>query len=121
MADLISLRQLFTYRIDRLKIPANPAIQIDDQLRIVERTSAEGYVHYCKSIASNLDMTSGEWTYDMETHWLGYDNPESKWLFHPEQLDTNTQKFLADLNKTKKSKVESLADAATNAKAAKKK
>jgi hypothetical protein len=34
MADMISLRQLFTYRTDAVKIPANPAIQVDDQVRI---------------------------------------------------------------------------------------
>lgn len=85
MADMISLAQLFTYRTDRIQIPANPKIQIDDQVRIIERSTAEGYVHYVKSISSNLDVETGEWTYDLETHWLGED-PKTKWIFSPQQL-----------------------------------
>jgi hypothetical protein len=93
-ADMLSLRQLFTYRKDRVRIPANPAIQIDDQMRIFEETTAEGYIHYVQGISSTLDMTSGEWTYDIDTHWLGYDGPTSKWLFDQRQLAEVSQKYL---------------------------
>jgi hypothetical protein len=100
MADMLSLRQLFTYRVDKVTIPANPAIQIDDQIRINERTTADGYVHYVKGISSSLDMTSGQWTYDMDTHWLGYDRPDAKWLFNPGQLSPTTQAYLDQLKAT---------------------
>ncbi len=109
MADMISLRQVFDYRKDRIRIPANPAIQIDDQCRVNERVTAEGYLHYVSGISSQMDVGSGQWTYDLETFWLGFD-PKSKWLFHPEQLTgpgrgmirrpiygRNADKFLADL------------------------
>ncbi len=93
MADMLSLRQLFTYRTDRIKIPANPAIQIDDQLRVNERVTAEGYLHYVKTISSNLDMQAGTWTYDLETFWLGED-PRARWLYHPEKMTNIGRGFL---------------------------
>ncbi len=92
-ADLIGLAQLFTYRTDKIRIPAYPAIQIDDQIRIWERTTAEGYLHYVKGISSNLDVQSGEWTYDIDTHWLGFD-PETSWVFTPDQMTDDTAKYL---------------------------
>jgi hypothetical protein len=95
MADLISLQELFTYRTDRIRIPANPAIQIDDQVRIVEKTTAEGYRHYVKSIASSLDMGTGQWTYDLETNWLGY-SPDARWVFQKSQTYQATQDYLSD-------------------------
>jgi hypothetical protein len=96
MADMMSLRQLFTYRTDRVTIPANPAIQIDDQVRIFERVTSEGYLHYVKGISSSLDMESGQWTYDLDTHWLGFDRPGSIWLFNPKQFRATTQKTIRD-------------------------
>lgn len=71
MAELISIRQLFTYRKDQLAIPGFPAIQVDDQVRLYERVTGEGFVHYVRGISSTLDMESGEWTYELTTHWLG--------------------------------------------------
>lgn len=94
MADMLSLRQLFTYRKDRVQIPANPAIQIDDQIKIVERVSEEAYVHYVNGISSSLDMSSGEWTYDLDTHWLG-ETPNTRWLFKTEDLYPVSQKYVA--------------------------
>lgn len=96
MADMIQLRQLFSYRNDRVRIPANPAIQIDDQIRIYERSTSEGYIHYVKGISSNLNVATGEWTYDLETHWLGYDKKGGKWLFNPKSLHATTQAYLTE-------------------------
>lgn len=96
MADMISLAQLYTYRTDRVRIPANPKIQIDDQVRILERVSSEGYIHYIKGISSSLDMESGQWTYDLETHWLGQD-PKTQWLFNLDQLAPSTRYHVAQL------------------------
>lgn len=96
MADMLSLRQLFLYRTDKIRIPANPAIQIDDQVQVFERVTAEGYIHYVKGISSSIDMTTGEWVYDLDTHWLGFD-PKTKWLFNPNQLNDVTQKYIAQI------------------------
>lgn len=93
MADMLSLRQLMTYRTDRVRIPGFPKIQVDDQVRIFERTTAEGHLHYVRSIASSIDMVSGEYFYDLETHWLGED-PKAQWLFKPEQRYRSTNAYL---------------------------
>jgi len=96
MAEMIALRQLFTYRSDNVTIAGFPGIQVDDQTRIFERTTSEGYIHYIKGISSSLNHQSGEYTYQLETHWLG-EQPFEKWIFDPAQLSAETQRFLRGL------------------------
>lgn len=96
MAEMLSLRQLFTYRVNKVQIPANPAIQIDDQIRIAERVTSEGYIHYVRGISSSLNNETGEWTYDLDTHWLGFD-PASEWLFKPKDVAKPAQAYLNEL------------------------
>ena len=91
MAEMIALRQAMTYRMSRITIPANPAIQIDDQIRIYERTTGEGYLHRITGIASHYDNEEGTWTYDLTTHWLG-DEPFTKWAFDPDADMSDTTK-----------------------------
>lgn len=79
MADLIMIRQMFQYRTDKIVIPGMPAFQIDDQVRVIERVTNEGYVHYINGIDSSFDMESGEWTYTLATQWLGT-NPDGLWF-----------------------------------------
>jgi hypothetical protein len=98
MADLITVRQMFEFRSDSLTIVGNPAIQIDDQVKIFERTTNEGYIHYVKSIKSTNDLEAGKWTYDLDTHWLG-EAPFSKWAFDPTKLSAATQTYLAAIGK----------------------
>lgn len=96
MADLIVIRQLFSYRSDRLRIPGYSAIQIDDQVRIYESTTAEDHLHYIKGISSSWDIETGEWTYDLDTHWLG-SQPFSNWFFNPADLAPETLAYLKAL------------------------
>lgn len=96
MADLITVRQLFQYRRDTVEIPAHPGIQVDDQVRIFERVTSEGFVHYVMGISSTNDMSTGQWTYNLQTHWLGED-PEKRWIFDRSQLSEATIDFLDDL------------------------
>ncbi len=84
-ADMITVRSLFTYRRDRTTIPGFPGIQVDDQVRIYERVTGEGYIHYVTGIQSNGDLESGEWTYELTTNWLG-DKPDSQWIVPQSQL-----------------------------------
>jgi len=93
MADLIALRALLTYRTDTVTIPGFPGIQVDDQVRIFEQVTAEGYLHYVKGISSDLDLETGKWTYSLDTQWLG-ENPTRKWIFKPENLQEETKKYL---------------------------
>lgn len=92
MADLIAMQQMFAYRRGRARTAGNPAIQIDDQIRIYEETTAETYFHYVQGIDCSLDMESGEWIYELETHWLG--QSETDWVFKTESLDKRTQLYL---------------------------
>ena len=97
MADMIAARQMFEYRRSQATIPGYPAIQIDDQIRIFERVTNETYYHYVMGITSNLDMESGEWTYDLETHWLG-ERPEDAWVVKVDQLDGVTKAYINAVN-----------------------
>jgi hypothetical protein len=97
MAELIAVRQMFTYRSDTIKIAGYPRIQIDDQVKIFERVTNEGYVHYVRSIRSSNDNESGEWTYDLTTNWLGETPGTSSWAFNPSALSAATQEYLEAL------------------------
>lgn len=88
MAEMVAIRGAFTYRTDSITIPAYPRIQIDDQVRVFESSLSEGYYHYVDSINSMNDLTTGSWTYDLSTHWLG-ENPQTNWAF----TDHNRQVF----------------------------
>lgn len=98
MADMIVVRQAFEYRTNQLTIVATPAIQIDDQVRIYERTTGEGSIHYVKSISSTNDLEEGKWTYALSTHWLG-EQPYSRWAFDPAKLSKATRTFLDAIHK----------------------
>jgi len=93
MADLIVLRQLFTYRTDTVRIPGLPAIQVDDQVRLVERISEEHYLHYVKSVSMEFDMKAGTYTYSLGTHWLGA-APFNNWTFDPANMSAETKAYL---------------------------
>jgi len=96
MADLITLRQLFTYRTDKVQIPGNPAIQVDDQVRIYERVTEEGYLHYVTDVAMSWSLETGKYTYELGTHWLG-ETPFSNWTFDPASLAAETRLYLTAL------------------------
>lgn len=93
-ADLIAARQMFDYRRGKVTIWGNPAIQIDDQVRIFERTTNETYFHYVTGISCTLDMEQGTWEYTLETHWLGQD-PNDAWLLDVQRLKKETRDYLA--------------------------
>lgn len=95
MADMIALRQLFTYRTDSATIPGYPRIQIDDQILLTEEVTGEGYLHYVTGISSTNDLETGAWKYELDTHWLGSD-PEGEWAFDPDlSFAPTTRTYLA--------------------------
>lgn len=108
MADFIVIRQAWTFRQNTLTIAANPAIQIDDQVRIYERISNEGYLHYVTGIRSSHDMEEGRWTYDLTTNWLG-ENPFDYWVFDPGTLSSLTKQLIDAIVLNVKSKEEETA------------
>lgn len=78
-AYLISLWIHWTYRKSRFRIPGTPGFEVDDQIRIYERTTSEVYVHYIQGYSSTMDLEQGTWTMDIETHWLG-NGPDREWM-----------------------------------------
>jgi hypothetical protein len=96
MADLISVREMFLYRVGTATCPGNPAIQVDDQVRIWERMTGESYLHYVRSINCTLDVSTGRYTYDLETNWLGTD-PFSNWVIDASKLSAETQYYLKSI------------------------
>ena len=96
MADMITLRQMFTYRQNSLRIPADPRIQVDDQVEIQERTTGEAYKHYVRTISSQWDLETGVWSYDLTTSWLGTD-PQGQWAFKTKGLSAATIAYLTAL------------------------
>lgn len=78
-AYLVSLWIHWSYRKSRFRIPGMPAFEPDDQVRIYERVTSESYVHYIQSVRSSMDMNSGTWFCDIDTHWLGA-GPDAQWL-----------------------------------------
>lgn len=93
MADMLNARSMFEYRRAQVTIPGYPRIQMDDQIRIFERVTNETYYHYVLGVKSNIDMESGEWTYVLDTHWLG-ERPSDAWVVRVNQLDQVTQNYL---------------------------
>lgn len=96
MADLIGLRQFMTMRQDTVTIPGNPAIQCDDQVRIIEEVTGEGYLHYVNAIHSDNNLESGAWTYQLTTNWLG-DSPDTLWLWDSSFFSDATRQYLQAL------------------------
>lgn len=94
MADLIATNAMFTYRTGQAQIPGYPKIQVDDQVKILERTTNEYFYHYVMGIKSDMDLDSGEWTYDLQTHWLGADPEGGEWVVNFSELSTATQNYL---------------------------
>lgn len=76
MAELIALHINFQSRVGQVTCTANPCLQINDQVRIFERQSADTYVHYVRGIDSSHDLDKGRYTMTVTTHWLG---SEEQW------------------------------------------
>ena len=77
-AYLVTLWIHWSYRRGSFRIPGMPALEPDDQVRIFERTTSETYVHYLTGVRSMMDLVSGEYYMDIDTHWLG-NGPDDQW------------------------------------------
>jgi hypothetical protein len=86
-----------TYRQSTITIAANPAIQIDDQVKIYEKITSDTYFHYVNGITSNHDLSTGKWTYDLSTQWLGTDPNTKQWVVDKYKMATVTREYLKNL------------------------
>lgn len=73
LAELAGLRTWFARRMGSVSAPALPLIDIDDQIRIVERVTFEMYLHRVLNITTSHDLDSGAYRMNINTHWLGAD------------------------------------------------
>ena len=83
MAELISMHIWFQMRQGSITIPANPCIQIDDQIRVFERITGESYVHYVRGINTSADLQTGVYKMTLTTHWLGN---ETDWAITKDKI-----------------------------------
>lgn len=96
MADLITLSQFMSYRTSTISIPANPGIQIDDQIKIMERVTSDTYYHYVQGISSDWNAETGVWKYNLTVSWLGTE-PGEHWIVNQAKLDQLTKTYLKNL------------------------
>ncbi len=71
MAELIGLHSWFASRTGNVTVVGNPALSVNDQVRLVERNTSETFIHLVTSIDSNLDNDTGVYTMSIGTHWMG--------------------------------------------------
>lgn len=71
MAELVDMQIWFQRRTASVNCVANPLIDVNDQIRIIERQTGEVYVHYVKAIQFSHDVQSGSFTMSLTTYWLG--------------------------------------------------
>lgn len=79
MGELIATRMLFNYRSNNITVAGFPGLQIDDQIKLSERVTGDSFYHLITGISSSLDLDSGNYTYQLQTMWLG-DTPEGRWV-----------------------------------------
>lgn len=90
MAELVAMHIFFQLRQGSVTCAANPAIQINDQVRIIERQTSETYVHYVRGVSTHMDMRSGEYTMTLTTHWLG---DADKWVITRDAIPTGVDQY----------------------------
>lgn len=88
MAELISVQIWFQLRVDSVDCWVNPAIELDDQVRILERQTSETEIHYVRGINDTLDNQAGKWTMRLSTNRLGDDELWAITVDHVDQSDT---------------------------------
>lgn len=71
MAELIAIHIWFGQRVGNVTCWANPCIEINDQVRVYERTTGETFVHYVRGLSSRINNETGEYTMTLSTNWLG--------------------------------------------------
>jgi hypothetical protein len=71
MAELISIRMWFSERTAQATCVANPCLSLGDQVRMVDRNTNETFIHLISGIDSQHDNSTGVWTYNITSNWLG--------------------------------------------------
>jgi len=94
-AYLVALWIHWSYRKGKIRIPANPALDVDDQIRVYEAKTSETYIHYILGMNVTLDMRTGSYTADIDTHWLG-NGPDASWHIFAEEMPDALRAWLCE-------------------------
>ena len=95
-AYLVTLWIHWSYRKSSFKIPGMPALEPDDQIRIMERTTSESYIHYIVSTKSTMDLDAGTYYTDIDTHWLG-NGPDQQWHMYVNDMSPALAAYLCSV------------------------
>lgn len=109
MAELISLHIWFQRRQGNVTAVGNPCLMPDDQVRIFERTTGESYVHYIRSISTEMDLQTGNYTMSLQTHWLGSD---TQWVITSDGLLADNGYYI-DISETLADRIQDYAAASS--------
>lgn len=71
MAELVALHLWFRSRTANVTGLYHPGVSINDQIRVLERTTGETAVHYVLGKQTSFNRETGELTMSLTTHWLG--------------------------------------------------
>lgn len=110
MAELIALHSWFQSRVGQLTCVANPCLQINDQVRVWERQTADTYIHYVRGVDTTMDLIQGSYTMNVTTNWMGDegtwaledagtfvagndDNPNSPWVLSDDLVSVLRNQF----------------------------
>lgn len=90
MAELISLNAWFAERTSQATCVANPCLSLGSQVRFIERNTAEYNIHYISGITSQNNLLTGEWTYNLTSHWLG---DADNWVITANEADAPVEGY----------------------------
>lgn len=94
MAQLLAMHTMMRYRTTSVTIGGLPTIEPDDQVELVDSITGEGYIHYVRGVKSSLDHSSGEYTFTLDTNWLGTKPGEEWFIDKYGKLNPNLQELL---------------------------
>lgn len=94
-AMLAAVRGFMASRQGQVDCMGNPAIQINDQVRIFERQTSETYIHYVRGVQTRHDLDTGDYRMTLTTHWMG---DETQGVLLPNNLDPYLQRYFERIN-----------------------
>jgi hypothetical protein len=71
MAEIIGIHNYFASRTGTTSAVANPCLDLEDQVRLIEKNTSETYIHRIKGIDTEMNLDDGTYTMSLQTHWLG--------------------------------------------------
>lgn len=89
MAELISLQIWFQLRVAQADCWADPAVEPDTQVRLLERQTSETAIHYVRSVNDTMTLgKTGTWTMRLTTNWLG---THEQWAITADNVDQSEE------------------------------